>query len=94
MVRFVHAATLVAFIWGLGSPAFACAFCDSDTAEKVRAGIFNSGFVYYVAVSLAPFAVLIAILFLIYYWPASRPHPIAADRLGPGKREETIPEHT
>jgi hypothetical protein len=94
MPKVVKVVALVAFIWALGSPALACPFCESDTAEKVRAGIFNSDFVYHLGVSFAPFPVLIAILFLIYYWPARRPRPTAADRLRSVKREETISEHT
>ena len=50
-----------------------CPFCESTTADQVRAGIFNSDFVYHLGMSFAPFPILIAILFLIYYWPTRRP---------------------
>ena len=67
---------------GVASPAEACPFCDSRTAEEVRAGIFNSDFGYHLAVSFAPFPVLIAALILIYYWPALRlPHRAQAQLL-------------
>lgn len=59
----------------------ACPFCDSSTAEQVRAGIFNSDFGYYLGVALAPFPILIAVLFLIYYWPASCPVKRGRDQL-------------
>ena len=54
------------------SVADACPFCDSQTSEQVRAGIFNADFGYHLAVSLAPFPVLIGILLLIYHGPTSR----------------------
>ena len=66
-------ALILALVAGFASPASGCPFCDSSTAERVRAGIFNSDFVYHVGVSFAPFPVLIAVLILIYYWPVRRP---------------------
>jgi hypothetical protein len=72
MARFVCAIVLAAFFEGAASPAFACPFCESTTADQVRAGIFNSDFVYHLGVSFAPFPILIAILILIYYWPTGR----------------------
>ena len=73
MARISRLVLIVAFIAGFASPAVGCPFCDSSTAERVRAGIFNSDFVYHLGVSFAPFSVLIAVLILIYYWPARRP---------------------
>ena len=73
MARFVYATVLLASILGTASPARACPFCESTTGDQVRAGIFNSDFVYHLGVSFAPFPILIAILMLIYYWPARRP---------------------
>ena len=64
---------IVAFIAGLVSPVLSCPFCDSSTAERVRAGILNPDFVYHLGVSFASFTVLIAVLILIYYWPAGDP---------------------
>lgn len=42
MAKITQGATLLACTLGLESPIIACPFCDSSTAEKVRAGIFNS----------------------------------------------------
>jgi hypothetical protein len=47
MARFVYAIALLAFLGGEASPALACPFCESTTADQVRAGIFNSDFVYH-----------------------------------------------
>ena len=52
--------------------AKACPFCNSSTAEQVRAGIFNSEFGYNLVISIAPFAILVAVLMLIYSWPTTR----------------------
>lgn len=72
MVRTVNAIALFVFLGGEASQAHACPFCESTTADQVRAGIFNSDFVYHLGVSFAPFLILLAILILIYYWPARR----------------------
>ncbi|MGZ9129992.1 MAG: hypothetical protein ACXW4Z_19625 [Candidatus Binatia bacterium] len=50
MAHFSQLALIVAFIAGVPSPAVGCPFCDSSTAERVRAGIFNSEFVYHLGV--------------------------------------------
>ena len=81
MARFLRLTATLGFLLGLSSSALACPFCDSSTAEQVRAGIFNSDFGYHLGVALAPFPILIAVLFLIYYWPASRPVNRGRDRL-------------
>lgn len=81
MARIVQLTTALCFVLGIASSAVACPFCDSSTAEQVRAGIFNSDFGYHLGVALAPFPILFAVLFLIYYWPASRPFSdVAIDR--------------
>lgn len=49
------------------STASACPFCDSQTAEQVRAAIFNEDFVYHLAAAFAPFPVFLGILALIYF---------------------------
>ena len=72
MARFIGLTTALCFVLGISSSAAACPFCDSSTAEQVRAGIFNSDFGYHLGVALAPFPILIAVLFLIYFWPARR----------------------
>ncbi len=56
----------------VASPVEACPFCDSSTAEEVRAGIFNFDFGYHLAVTFAPFPILVAALILLYYWPSLR----------------------
>ena len=66
---------------GASSSVSACPFCGSSTADQVRAGIFNSDFVYHLGVSFAPFPILIAILILIYYWPTGRPARTEIQRL-------------
>lgn len=53
----------------IASSAAACPFCDSETSERVREGIFNADFGYHLAASFAPFPILIGVLVLIYYWP-------------------------
>ena len=72
MARFIRLTAALCFVLGISSSAAACPFCDSSTAEQVRAGIFNSDFGYHLGVALAPFPILIAVLFLIHYWPARR----------------------
>jgi hypothetical protein len=67
--------TFHAFVATLGlnlvaGTANACPFCNSQTADKVRAGIFNEHFIFHVVASLAPFPVLIGILLMIYFGPA------------------------
>ena len=49
------------------SIALACPFCDSQTAEQVRAAIFNEDFVYHLAAAFAPLPVFLGILALIYF---------------------------
>ena len=81
MARILRLTATLGFLLKPSSSALACPFCDSSTAEQVRAGIFNSDFGYHLGVALAPFPILIAVLFLIYYWPASRPVNRGRDRL-------------
>jgi hypothetical protein len=73
MARFIQLTVALGFLLSISSSAIACPFCGSSTAGQVRAGIFNSEFGYHLGVALAPFSILIAVLILIYYWPASRP---------------------
>ncbi len=81
MARFINAIVLLAIFVGQASQARACPFCESTTADQVRAGIFNSDFVYHLGASFAPFPILIAILILIYYWPSRRPPDLEIDQL-------------
>ena len=59
MARFVQLTAALGFLLEIPSSAAACPFCDSSTAEQVRAGIFNSDFGYHLGVALAPFPILI-----------------------------------
>ena len=52
MARFLRLTATFGFLLGLSSSALACPFCDSSTAEQVRAGIFNSDFGYHLGVAL------------------------------------------
>ena len=52
--------------------ALACPFCNSTTAERVRDAIFNADFGYHLAVSAAPFPVLLGIVMVIYFAPSQR----------------------
>ena len=55
------------------SSAWACPFCESETGERVRAGIFNADFGYNLAVTVLPFSVFLAIVALIHSgWPWAR----------------------
>ncbi len=94
MARFVRLTAALGFLLGISSSAAACPFCDSSTAEQVRAGIFNSDFGYHLGVALAPFPILIAVLFLIYYWPASRPVHRGCNRVPSSDNSPTTSEQT
>ena len=64
----------IAIAWSLSTTsAVACPFCDSVTAERVRAGIFDFDFLYHVAATLAPFPILIGLVAFIHFsgMPAS-----------------------
>jgi hypothetical protein len=60
---FLTFATLALWI----SPVSACPLCESETGQKVRAGIFNDDFGFNLIVTFLPFPVLIAIVVLIHY---------------------------
>ena len=54
------------------SAASACPFCESETGQQVKAGIFNDQFLMNVTLTLLPFPILLAIVALIYFdvsWP-------------------------
>jgi hypothetical protein len=46
--------------------ARACPFCESATAEQVRAGLFDENFIYNFAAVLLPFPVLLLIIAWIH----------------------------
>lgn len=91
----VRTAGLVCQLLALGlvslSPATAraCPFCNSSTAQQVRAGIFNSDFTYNLVLTAAPFVVLFAVLFLILYWPPARAGGLTMRRASPLKRSNS-----
>jgi hypothetical protein len=49
------------------SPVWACPLCESETGERVRAGIFAADFGYHLAVTLLPFPVFLGITALIHF---------------------------
>jgi hypothetical protein len=52
----------------------ACPWCETPTAELVRAGIFNDEFLYNVAITLSPFPLLVLVVALVYFgFPVDRP---------------------
>jgi len=59
------------FLFGVlgASTAAACPLCESETGERVRAGIFDGDFGYHVAVTLLPFPVFLGIVYLIHAGP-------------------------
>ena len=82
--------TFIATILMMCCPAvaLACPFCNSTTAERVREGIFNADFGYYLAVSAAPFPILLGIVMGIYFAPSQRD----AKRSGDVKAESAAKE--
>ena len=62
---------LIVLLLNLSSAA-ACPFCESETGQQVKAGIFNDQFWGNVLLTLIPFPILVAIVALIYFdvpWP-------------------------
>jgi hypothetical protein len=58
--------------------ATACPFCETETGQQVRAGIFNDQFWSNVTLTLLPLFVLFGIVALIYFdlswlWPKTQP---------------------
>jgi hypothetical protein len=75
LVRFSAAAVAV-LVWG--ASALACPVCESETGQKVRAGIFSEDFESNVVLTLLPFPVLAGLVALIYYGfpnPKAWPEP-------------------
>ncbi len=70
MIRrdFVRTMTLAAaLLWT--SSAWACPLCESETGERVRAGIFDADFGTNLAVTLLPFPLFLGIVALIHFGP-------------------------
>ncbi len=58
------------------SSAWACPLCESETGERVRAGIFDADFGYNLFVTVLPFSMFLAIVALIHSgWPWAKGHP-------------------
>jgi hypothetical protein len=62
--------TVLGFILWLGAtPVRACPLCESETGQRVRAGIFNADFGHNLVVTLLPFPLFLGIIYLIYSGP-------------------------
>ncbi len=94
MPRFVQLAATFGLVVLVSSSAAACPFCNSNTAEQVRAGIFNSDFGYHLGVSLTPFFIFNAVLFLVYYLPIGRSKKPGSDREPPSVASKSTLEQT
>lgn len=66
------------------SEARACPLCESETGERVRAGIFDGDFGYHLAVTLLPFPLFLGIVYLIHSGP-----PWARGRSGRPKPDDS-----
>ena len=69
-----HAVGSVVAVLLSTSSALACPFCESETGQQVRTGIFNDQFWSNVTLTLLPLLVLLGIVALIYFdlswlWP-------------------------
>jgi hypothetical protein len=56
----------------MASTAWGCPLCESETGERVRAGIFDADFGRHLLVTSLPFPVLIGIVALIHGGPGPR----------------------
>ncbi len=73
------------------SPAWACPLCESESGERVRAGIFNADFGYNIAVTVLPFSVFLAIVALIHFgWPWAKTRSGQITPLDVGANESSI----
>jgi hypothetical protein len=61
-----YAGSLIVILLNLPAAA-ACPFCESETGQQVKAGIFNDHFWLNVLLTLLPFPILLAIVALIYF---------------------------
>ncbi len=62
--------TALGLVLRLGaSPVRACPLCESETGERVRAGIFNADFGPNLVVTLLPFPLFLGIIYLIHSGP-------------------------
>ncbi|ELR72040.1 hypothetical protein C900_01905 [Fulvivirga imtechensis AK7] len=47
--------------------AYACPFCDSATAEEIRASLFGADLTFNLFVTILPFIIFSLIVYLIYH---------------------------
>lgn len=69
---FPRVAMLIAVALARASSACACPFCQSDTGQQVRAGIFGEDFAYNLMATILPFVLFLAIVAAIHFgvpWP-------------------------
>ena len=64
-IRYFGAVAVSALVFT--GAAAACPVCESETGQKVRAGIFGEDFGTNVALTLSPFPVLAGLVALIYF---------------------------
>ena len=86
----IFTASLIVLVLDLSSAA-ACPFCQSETGERVKAGIFNDQFWGNVLLTLLPFPILLAVVALIYFdapWPRKQAQA-EADAAGPSTASPT-----
>lgn len=79
--------TILIMCWP--AAALACPFCNSTTAGRVREGIFNADFGYHLAVSVAPFPILLGIVIFIYFGPSPRETKLSKDAKTQSARKES-----
>ena len=56
-------------LWLGAAPVRACPLCESETGQRVRAGIFNADFGRNLVVTLLPFPLFLGIIYLIHSGP-------------------------
>ncbi|GAC1447436.1 MAG: hypothetical protein NVSMB9_29580 [Isosphaeraceae bacterium] len=85
--RYLRAAAAAAFVTAFSwvSSVRACPLCDSETGERVRAGLFNAEFGYNLFVTLLPFPVFLAIVAVIHFGLPWAKHSPTTDHAPPGR---------
>lgn len=89
----VRSALVVVLFLVCVSPAGSCPVCQSETGQRVRAGLFNDDFVSNLVQTLLPFPVLLGIIALIHFGvPWTTPDPRRRTPPEPS-RFESAPDH-
>ncbi len=89
MRMFLFIMNVAALLFLGASSARACPLCDSETGERVRAGIFDADFGYNFFATVLPFSAFLAIVASIHYgwpWAKGRPGQITPLEAGVTKR--------